>query len=281
MRLMPGVFINHTGQPTWIQRAWAGTLFYAPAALGKTSALRVANGPGWHPERDADPITITVSQGRRVKSRTGYVICRQGDFDDRVREGSPPRVRIEEAVLDVAAEQPFEMDALEVVADACRSRRTTPERLLAALHQRPRLRRRDWLIGILNDVAMGTHSVLENDFVRLVQRPHGLPPALHQVSWVGTVGKLYDDLTFEPFGLTVELDGRLFHASSHQRDRDLDRDLDALVDGRQTVRLGWGQVHNRGCHTAQRIGQLLEAGGWEGTLHPCGQGCVIALGRVG
>jgi hypothetical protein len=280
VRLLPGGFVNHTGQPTWIQRAWGGTLFYAPAALGKSSALRVVNGRGWHPERDADPITIAVAADRRVSPQPGYVICRQTGFDERVRSGSPPRVCLEDAVLDVAAEQSSEMDALEVIADACRSRRTTPERLLAALGQRLRLRRRDWLIATLEDVAAGTHSVLEHDFMRLVLRPHGLPPALHQVARIGTVSGLYDDLRFEPFGLIVELDGRLFHASSRQRDRDLDRDLDAAVEGRRTVRLGWGQVHDRPCVTALRIGQVLNVCGWRGTLRPCNPRCPIARANV-
>lgn len=280
VRMLPGVFLNHTGEPTWIQRAWAGTLFYAPAALGKTSALRVAHGPGWRPDRDGDPITIAVASDRRVQPQPGYVICRQAGFDDRVRGGSPPRVRMEEAVLDVAAEESSEMDALEVLAEACRGRHTTAERLLVALKQRQRLRRRDWLIATLEDVAAGKHSVLERDFVRLVQRPHGLPPALHQVSREGTVGTLYDDLRFEPFGLIVELDGRLFHASTRHRDRDLDRDLDAAVDGRRTVRLGWGQVHDRGCVTAARLSHLLTAAGWKGSPRPCSPVCPIAVQRV-
>jgi hypothetical protein len=275
VRLMPGIFINHTGEPTWIQRAWAGTLFYAPAALGKESALRVVQGQGWHSERDKDPISITVAKDRHPQSRPGYAVCRQAGFDDRVRDGSPPRIRMEEAVIDVAADQPTEMGALEVIADACRSRRTTPGRLLTALAARQRLRRRDWLLAVLADVEAGTHSVLERDYVRLVVRPHGLPPALHQVAREGTAGKLYDDVVYEAFGVIIELDGALFHASSRQRDRDLDRDLDAAVDGRRTVRLGWGQVHDRGCVTAGRIGRVLQQSGWAGRARPCGPDCSI------
>ena len=42
----PGVYVNHTGELTWLQRAWAAVLFAWPAALSHDSALRAADGPG-------------------------------------------------------------------------------------------------------------------------------------------------------------------------------------------------------------------------------------------
>src|ERR1700712_431846 len=36
----PGVYVNHTGELTWLQRAWAAVLFAWPAALCDESALR-------------------------------------------------------------------------------------------------------------------------------------------------------------------------------------------------------------------------------------------------
>jgi hypothetical protein len=71
------------------------------------------------------------------------------------------------------------------------------------------------------------------------------------------------------FGLLVELDGRLFHDTAAARDSDLDRTLDAAVAGRLTVRLGWGQVSDRGCLTASRIGALLRRRGWSGEPTRC------------
>ena len=44
VRFLPGVFVDHTGSPTWLQRAWAGVLCYWPAALSGTSSLRAAAG---------------------------------------------------------------------------------------------------------------------------------------------------------------------------------------------------------------------------------------------
>lgn len=36
----PGVYVDHTGGLSWIQRAWVGVLAVWPAALCHTSALR-------------------------------------------------------------------------------------------------------------------------------------------------------------------------------------------------------------------------------------------------
>ena len=87
---------------------------------------------------------------------------------------------------------------------------------------------------------------------------------------------VYRDVQYRSQGLVVELDGRLFHDNASARDRDLDRDLDAAVDGLLSVRLGWGQVFARPCETAQRIGRLLGARGWSGTITLCSQ-CTNAV----
>jgi hypothetical protein len=88
-------------------------------------------------------------------------------------------------------------------------------------------------------------------------------------------GLVLRDVVYDEFGVDLELDGRLFHASARQRDRDLDRDLDAAVLGHATVRLGWGQVFDRPCVTAGRLAVLLQRGGWTGSPRACGPGCPL------
>ena len=67
-------------------------------------------------------------------------------------------------------------DAIAVIADACRSHRTTPQRLLALIEQMPRnMRLRRFLRDLLADVAKGAYSFLEVHYPRDVERPHGLP----------------------------------------------------------------------------------------------------------
>ena len=69
------------------------------------------------------------------------------------------------------------------------------------------------------------------------------------------------------------LDGRLFHDTAAQRAGDFDRDLDAAVAGKESVRLSYGQVFDRPGRTADRIGRLLAVRGWTGSVKRCGPGC--------
>ena len=191
---------------------------------------------------------------------------------------SPPRVRYEEAALDVAISTQDDMSALAVLASAVQSRRTTAARMSTSLAGRERSPRRAWLSGVLDDIAAGTCSVLEHGFLRLVERPHGFPPAERQRRAMATLGVVYRDVMYE--ACVVELDGRLFHDTAAQRDRDLDRDLDAAVEGRGSIRLGYGQVFARPCATADRLARVLHRRGWTGTPHPCGSGCPVGGVRL-
>jgi len=275
VRVLPGVYLDHTGEPTWLQQGWAGVLHCWPAALSHGSALRAAAGPGWRRHDDSQPIEIAVASWRNRVQVPGYRIRRLHDFDVRVLWNlGPPRVRLEEAAIDVAAEQPNEFAAISVLADVCQSRRTTAARMLEALDRRQRLRRSKWLAAVLADIAAGTCSVLEHGYLVRVERAHGLPSPRRQRLGTSGRGSLFRDVEYRRYGMIVELDGRLFHNSAGQRDRDLDRDLDASIAGRSTIRLGWGQVYDRPCRTAQRLGTLLGLQGWTGSARSCGPDCL-------
>lgn len=265
----PGVYVDHTGPLTWVQRAWAAVLTMWPAALSHDSAIRAADGPGRRDRRDTDVIHVAVARNRVPRAPAGVVVHRTAHLHSRARWNlGPPRIRIEDAALDVAARAPDAFAAVSVLADVVQSRRTTAPRLLQALSTRRRIARRDFLGAVLRDVAAGTCSVLEHGYLTRVERPHGLPRPRRQV--VGSSrGPIYRDVAYDAFGFVVELDGRLFHNTARARDRDLDRDLDAAVDGRQSVRLGWGQVFGRPCETATRVASLLRQNGWAGSPTTC------------
>ncbi|MCW2792105.1 MAG: hypothetical protein JWO76_1203 [Nocardioides sp.] len=264
-----GVYVDHTGPPTWLQLAWAGVLFAWPAALCHDSAVRAADGPGRRDRLDGDPIHVAVDRDRAFAAPSGIVPHRLADLDAKVQWNlGPPRVRVEQAVLDVAAESRSEFAAIAVLAKAVQSRRTTADRIQKALAGRTRIARREFLSGVLRDVAEGTCSVLEHGYLDLVERPHGLPRASRQLLG-SSRGPVYRDVEYQPFRMLVELDGRLFHTGAEAHSRDLDRDLDAAVDGRESVRLGWGQVFDHPCWTAAHLGILLRQRGWEGQIVRC------------
>jgi hypothetical protein len=265
-RVHPGVYVAHTGPLTWLQRAWAGVLVASPAALCHVSAIHAVQSTN---RLDPGPIHVAVDRQRPVRAPGGVVVHRLVDLEARVLAHThPQRVRLEHAALDVAAEARDDLAAVATLADLVQTRLTTPDRLLAALATRSRIARRRLLTDVLGDVAQGVCSVLEHDFLALVERAHGLPRAQRQVR-DSTRGTVFRDVVYAPFGLVVELDGRLFHDSARARDLDLDRDLDAALDGLLTVRLGWGQVHVRPCATVARLALLLRRRGWAGSPRDC------------
>ena len=281
VRLLPGVFLDHTGRPTWEQRAWAGVLFYAPAALAHGSALRAALGP-WRMHDDPAPIEVAVDEGRSLRSVPGYRVRRVSHLDAKAQwHLAPPRLRVEEAALDVAARASSEHDAVQVLAEVCQRRRSTPGRLAVALAGRTRLPRGRWLAAVLDDLDQGVCSVLEHGYRSRVQRPHALPAGSGQAPGSTDGRPSRRDVGIEELGVVIELDGRLFHDNAAQRDVDLDRDLEVAADSGETVRLGWGQVFDRPCRTAVLLGRLLARRGWRGEPRPCGSACVApALRRA-
>ena len=262
-RVHHGVYVNHTGPLTWLQRAWAAVLYAAPAALCFESALSI-DGPLIH---------VGVSRYRsKLVEPEGVRIHHLDHLDERALWNvGPPRLRYEEATLDIAT-RATGFDAIAVLADACQSRRTTAHRLLQALDARQRVRRRRWLRAVLVDIAEGTCSVLEHGYLDRVERAHGLPRAARQVRSTASVGVSYRDTEYGE-RLVIELDGRLFHDSASARSKDFERDLDAAVDGRSTIRLTYRQVFDRACQTAAKIAQVMRQHGIDANGHACGPGC--------
>ena len=267
-RVHVGAFVEHSGEPTWLQRAWAAVLSSEPAALYGISAIRAAQGPGMRSHDEAGPIHVAVDRHRHVQPPPGVVVHRMLGLDQRVQWNlTPPRVRIEEAVLDVAATAGDRFGAVAVVGNAVQGRLTTAQRLLVPLAGRTRIAHRQVLESVIHDVAAGACSALERAYLRDVERAHGLRRARRQVR-ASAKGVVYRDVEYDG-RVVIELDGRLDHTSPRDRDRDLDRDLDAAVAGRATARLGWGQVVGRPCVTARKVYRLLVACGVETGFTRC------------
>jgi len=276
VRVVPGVFVDHTGELTWEQRAWAGCVAVGRGALAGRSALRAAIGAGWRHHRESAPIHLVVDQQRRCAAPVGYRLERRRGIESLVRwNASPPRLRVEQAALDLASLEPDPLRMVGLLADLCQTRHTTAQRLLDAARERVRLPRRARIEQLLADLADGTCSTLEHGYLVQVERAHGLPTGARQLAGTSTLGNVRRDVDYDPLPLRVELDGRLFHDTAEQRDRDLDRDLDSAVEGRLSIRLGWGQVFTRPCHTAERVVRLLRGAGWMGEPVPCGPACVL------
>lgn len=266
----PGVYVDHTGPLTWRQRAWAAVLVTGPdAALCLDSALRAHEGTG-RKTNDEAVIHVAVAHGRSPVARSGVRVHRMVDLASRVQwNKTPPCTRYDDTILDLAARGTW-LTSVATLADACGSRRTTAARLRGRLDERRRIAQRDWLRAVLSDVADGTCSVLEHGYLDLVERPHGLPQGTRQALRDLGNGRVYRDVDLPGLGVRIELDGKLFHTATSDRDKDLERDLDAVAaeDG-TTIRLGFGQVYDRPCSTAAKLAKVLQRRGWDGEPTTC------------
>jgi hypothetical protein len=271
-RVHPGVYVNHTGPPTWNQLAWAAVLFYWPAALEGSSALN-AYGVRGHKPREGAPISVCVDRTRTVRRRVGITVYQLANVEALCKTHmAPPRQSLEHALLGVASRKRRLDASVATLADAVQDGRTTATRLRTAVALRPKLRHRRLFREVLGDVDAGVRSVLEYRYLKSVEQAHRLPRGERQQSWVLGGKRGYPDVEYEDMNVLVHLDGRIGHTDSLDRWADFDRDLAGFVDSVISVRVGWGQVLDP-CRLAASIAALLQKRGWSGHPQPCSPVC--------
>lgn len=263
--LYRGVYVEHTGTPDWMQRAWGALLAVAPAALWGPSALNLSGRP-IHVAIDRTRSAPAPLRGVRVHHVTN--LRERADW-----HGSPPRMNVPAAAIDTAGAARDDLAALAVVAGVVQDRSTTPEALLRELDLRGHTPRGVWIRSVLEDVAAGVCSVLEYGFRDRVLRRHALPSGMLQQQ-----DRLRSSVIFRDWALgdlVVELDGRLHHDSGAAREADFDRDLETAARGRETLRLTYGQVFRRGCQTAAALVRVLHNHRIDAHPRPCCPHCPV------
>jgi very-short-patch-repair endonuclease len=259
----PGIYLVSVTEPSWLSRVWGAVLLGGPDA--RVAGLAAAALSGLVDDEPL-PIEILIPFGRRVRNRD-WVVFRQER--DRVRAVStraePPRIRIEDTVLDLCA-QGSESACIDWVTVAVQRRLTSPQELRASLARRSRQPHRKLLHGLLTDVASGVHSTLEHRYLHDVERAHGLPTASRQRTTDGR--REFVDLLYLGRALVVELDGKVGHVGEG-RFRDRRRDNRNARQGLSTLRFGWHEVTGDPCGVALEVAEMLIGLGWSGYPEQC------------
>ncbi len=270
--LQRGVYATFSGNPGRDSELWAAVLRAGPQAV--LSHQTAAELDGLTTKRSA-LIHVTVPRNKHVDPIPGVRVHRSERLAEaRHPSRMPPRTRIEETVLDLAQTAKSIDDAFGWLCQACGSRLTTPELLLTALAKRPKVRRRGILLGALDDIGDGAHSVLEIHYVGDIERPHRLPRARRQARVTRKSGRIYLDNLVDRYRTCIELDGKAAHPVA-ERWRDIARDNASAADGIITLRYGWPDVTERPCQTAAQIAAVLRRRGWTGQPVPCGRSCPL------
>jgi len=274
-RIHTGVYATFSGEPSRQALLWAAVLRGGPGAMLSYQTAAEVHGLV---RRPAPLIHLTVPAGRRPEHVRGLVIHRSNRADTaRHPVLLPPRTRVEETALDLAAAALCFDDALGWVSAACAGRLTTPAKIQAAMAQRAKMPHRAGLAAALADVAAGANTVLEYRYLRDVERPHGLPRARRQVRVRRGGRSEYRDLVYDSYGVVVETDGRTAHLVTAAW-RDAHRDNAAAADGFITLRYSWSDVNGRPCYVARQVAAALTRRGWPGKLRPCSPACTAPAG---
>ena len=272
-RLQRGVYATFSGEPARETVLWAALLRAGPGAVLSHQTAAERHGLIDEP---APVIVITVPAARHPGrwAKIPGVFVHRSDAILRTRHPAmlPPCTRVEDTVLDLIQVAATFDDAYAWICRAIGRRRTTADRIRAAMDSRRKMRWRREIALALGDAEGGALSVLEYRYVHRVERPHGLPVARRQAKIRQGSGNKYLDNLYEEGQVCVELDGTAAHSADEQW-RDKRRDNANTVSGILTLRFGLLDLGERRCETAAAVAILLRRHGWTGSPRACGPGC--------
>lgn len=279
-----GVYATFSGKLSQDARLWAAVLRAGDgAALShETAAERhdFAAGP-------SGEIHVTVpaaSDPARWSDLLGVVVHRSTHWRGFAEEMLHlPVTPVTTTVLDLVDSAETLDDAYGWLSRAISKQRTVPELLAPALAERKKFTRRKWLNDALTDISDGVTFPLERRWVYDVERPHGLPRATRQSSRPGADGLRFLDNLYEPWNVSVELDGlallgpgAIYLAEDLASDRRRSNET-TITAGTDTLRYGFREVANQPCDQAEQLARALIKHGWEALrLKPCKRpGCLV------
>jgi very-short-patch-repair endonuclease len=270
-----GVYATFSGEPPRIAVLWAAVL---SAGRGAMLSYRTAAELAGLSDAPSELIHVTVPSDRRVVRPAGIVIHTSIRAAQAIHPALlPPRTRIEETVLDLAASSARLDSAIAWVTASLGRRLTTQAKLGQALELRGKMRWRPQLVELLSTGAAGLHSILEWRYHHDVELPHNFPSRTRQMIATVDGRRIYRDVLYDAYALVVELDGRLAHPDD-KRWQDISRDNAAAAEGKITLRYGWFQVTKTPCRVAAEVAQVLSSRGYT-AARPCSANCPV--GRHG
>lgn len=253
------VVVLHNGPLTPAQEAWA-VLLCCPddSALSGPTAMAFAGvADPW-----ATGVHVTIPCGERSPRGLDATVhwSRFLGDEDVQPDRFPRRTRLPRSILDWAAWQESDRAARTVVLRGLQSRRTTPELLRTALPGRGPCRHHAVIGETITDAEGGIASVPERDFRELVAAA-GLPRPQHQSVRRRPSGRYYLDAEWTRFRLSAEIEGT-HHFRVDQRERDLDRLNDLVVEGESVLLFTSFAVRHRKRVVAETLRRALCHRGW-------------------
>jgi hypothetical protein len=207
-RLLPGVYLTMTGQPTREQRQIAAIVYAGPSSLiTGPAALRNygIRGP------ETEMVDVLVPAGRERTSRDFVAIHRTRRLPRQWAADGPLRFApAARAVADAVRELDKLPDARAVVGSAVQKSRCTIQQLADELATGP-IRGSAQLRAVLAEVADGVRSAAEGDFHALVKTSDLPRPMYNARLFLDGVLLGVVDAWWPEAGVAVEIDSREWH----------------------------------------------------------------------
>ncbi len=227
-----GVFVNHNGPLTPVQRDWVALLAAADGSvLGGLSALNHDKFDAFRPGKPVvvSPMGASPFEFEDVELHWSTYL----DSRDVHPLRTPPRTRPVRSVIDAASWEEQEKRAREIVLAAAQKGIVAPRMLREALSRRGACRHRGLIVESYLDAAGGIQSLPERDFDQIVQELN-LPRPDRQSVVQRSDGRYYLDVWWEEFNLACEVHG-IPHMDVENWYGDLFRLNEITIDGRRTL----------------------------------------------
>jgi len=256
-RLLPGIYLTSTGEPTSEQLQTAALLYAGP--------LSVITGPAalrWYRLRAPEKrrIDVLVPAGRQCGSRAFVVIHRtwrlpHAETQDLAVRYAPVARSVSDAVRGLADRA----QVRAIVASAVQQGRCSVPDLAAELAAGPV--RGSWLLrSVLAEVADGIRSPAEGDFRDLI-RQSGLPQPLFNPSlYVNGTLLARPDAWWPDRALVVEIDSREWHLSPDDWEATMARDTRIRAVGIRVIHVTPRQVRTKPNWVLETIADALGIG---------------------
>lgn len=235
----PHVVVLHGSALSRQQQYWAGVLHAGPgAALSGLTALEAAGFTGFHTD---DVVTLVRHGSGRRLLVTDLVTVRVSESStvgpaDVLALRAPPRVRQGLAAVLAASAARSDRACRTILAMVVQQRLAAPDELRTLVEQRSKLPRRALILETIEDVAGGSESLPELEYLAGLRR-FGLPTPTRQRPVRRPDGRYRLDAEFDQWLVTVEINGAQ-HLEIRQKERDDVRRTRLAIGGRLVVDLG-------------------------------------------
>jgi very-short-patch-repair endonuclease len=202
----------HTGPLGQCGHHWAAVFEAGERGCLDGASALVAGGLEHFEE---EVVRVSVPRGVLVRPAAGVDIrqTRRLLASDRAPSGIP-RTRPEVAGVRAGLWARSDKQATLLLTMTVQQRLTTPERLGTQAMTVRRDRRRILLTTVITDLLGGVRSLGEHEFAQMC-RSRGVPEPARQAVRQGPGGRWYLDVSWEPWGVVVEVDGIQHEWASH------------------------------------------------------------------